>query len=467
VQVQLRVVFNKIDVDGSGDISLTELTQLLPKMHITDRNKQQLTGVLLKQALNQAFENADLNGDGAIDFDEFCTIMTDDLNVHAVVWRSLTGNILSTIKAEQDYIFGSLRRVADSFHEDGALDLRLIDKGKDDAAVQDYTPASYLCIILFIPLIDELFFLVLHVLHEYIKWEDFANVMRIYGQYGWDNTKYKLFAAAKPLWAEVSISILVLLILSCFIALLASRGQTFATFVLGLTVVDDDGEPASWSAMALRKTFFPSDMQWTLRAIVPLVALSLHQVPGVFPGVTAFSCSGDTQMVELVGVSQYLLRAVFLLDFAYRFTNETHQTWADQFTKMRMVYTKSIHAEVKNVARTRGVPCAAFATAFIMLFMMCTLNEYAHGAVLGGRIDAPLCNQGAEWQVAAKHLCDANVFDKASYREWTKLHHPDKTNNLSREKFVQFAAQLTVLQDHMKSGAYDGDRNNWKALCTS
>jgi calcium-dependent protein kinase len=64
----LRDVFNKFDADGDGSISQTELTTYLTQgtdLIISDEQAKKL------------IEDADQNGDGEIDFDEFVTMMTD------------------------------------------------------------------------------------------------------------------------------------------------------------------------------------------------------------------------------------------------------------------------------------------------------------------------------------------------------------------------------------------------------
>ena len=58
----LRVLFDTIDRDRSGSITVDEL-----KMHYRSRNPS-----LSEAGMNQIFQSIDRNGSGRIDFDEFC-----------------------------------------------------------------------------------------------------------------------------------------------------------------------------------------------------------------------------------------------------------------------------------------------------------------------------------------------------------------------------------------------------------
>ena len=63
---ELREAFAVFDVDGSGSISVDEIEALLIKLG-RKPNPEQLKAMIAKN---------DDNGDGTIDFEEFCGLMT-------------------------------------------------------------------------------------------------------------------------------------------------------------------------------------------------------------------------------------------------------------------------------------------------------------------------------------------------------------------------------------------------------
>uniref|UniRef100_A0A7S2MRB8 EF-hand domain-containing protein n=1 Tax=Helicotheca tamesis TaxID=374047 RepID=A0A7S2MRB8_9STRA len=64
-QQELRDAFDKIDVDGNGCISASELHTLMKSLH------QNLT----KAEIDEIMKEVDTDGNGEIDFEEFCAMM--------------------------------------------------------------------------------------------------------------------------------------------------------------------------------------------------------------------------------------------------------------------------------------------------------------------------------------------------------------------------------------------------------
>ena len=58
----LKAAFNMFDKDGSGKIDNSEVLELL--------NSEELKNLASKQAVQEALQEIDQNGDGEIDYDE-------------------------------------------------------------------------------------------------------------------------------------------------------------------------------------------------------------------------------------------------------------------------------------------------------------------------------------------------------------------------------------------------------------
>jgi len=65
----MRTAFNMFDMDGSGSIERQELIQIL--------QSEDMAGVVPKDELIKYMNEVDTNGDGEIDFEEFCEMMAN------------------------------------------------------------------------------------------------------------------------------------------------------------------------------------------------------------------------------------------------------------------------------------------------------------------------------------------------------------------------------------------------------
>jgi Ca2+-binding EF-hand superfamily protein len=70
----LRTAFDMFDKDKSGKIDVSEIMQLLGEDGMQDINVTQ-------EQLMKYIEEVDDNGDGEIDFDEFCNMMSKCQNL--------------------------------------------------------------------------------------------------------------------------------------------------------------------------------------------------------------------------------------------------------------------------------------------------------------------------------------------------------------------------------------------------
>ena len=70
----LKFAFNYFDRDGSGLITLDEITKLFYNNDFNRKNKE------AQQQLKQTFEQIDIDKDGTLSFDEFCQMMKNIIN---------------------------------------------------------------------------------------------------------------------------------------------------------------------------------------------------------------------------------------------------------------------------------------------------------------------------------------------------------------------------------------------------
>ncbi|KXX73933.1 Calmodulin [Madurella mycetomatis] len=66
---EFKEVFNAFDTDGTGDITASELGQVMRKLGLNPSNEE----------LDDLVNEADLNKDGVISFDEFLALMSKDV----------------------------------------------------------------------------------------------------------------------------------------------------------------------------------------------------------------------------------------------------------------------------------------------------------------------------------------------------------------------------------------------------
>jgi len=63
---EFREIFNLVDTDGGGDISREELGELISTLGLKASQEE----------LDRMIDEIDKDGDGTIDFDEFCSVMS-------------------------------------------------------------------------------------------------------------------------------------------------------------------------------------------------------------------------------------------------------------------------------------------------------------------------------------------------------------------------------------------------------
>jgi Ca2+-binding EF-hand superfamily protein len=494
-------VFNNIDTDGNGTINLAEFkAALVSSCRLNDASGNKINPSA--EDLLAAFRVADVDESGEIDFDEFCNAVKGGLSVGDVAWEQLSVGILGTLQLEKDAFFDAIDSVCDAHHENGYIRaFDSMDHGKLRAATGSLAHVSYFAFYLLLPLFDATFCWLVWKIPEWttkhFNIQDIMDLARCYGLMGWQETRAQLFDSNNPLWPGALASVVALYVVSYILAKLYTRGQTPASFVVGLTYIKRNPAEVEVEEHAVKYPQSGEAQEWfrmfLLTSIVPVTCggymMNIYSRVGGFAAsnVPTTEWCGMAGLLRLLAlffdpnlkmIAKKMFDGYSLLDLISGISllnvygHKQGFTFMGGVCKSQLVYTKSMSSTAKSNAKKRGTSVVASVFLFALVFALFTGEGYMAGRSLRLETEANAPDPHAVARKHAQQLCLESIGSKSEWRRWSLNNHPDKVKHMpgQAEEFQTLSDSYTIVTDFMKTDDYNerypDSKKDWSSsLC--